>query len=160
MSEVEDPYYAGGNVSFVNYSEDLIQDDASLTSIYGRYGYQFHDNFSAELRFGKGIGDDTLSILGTNVDVSLNNFFGGYVRGGIPAGEYFYPYLVIGYTRGKLDVVVSGFADSGSESDVSYGIGTDIMLSKNWGANIEYMNYLDKDEAEISGFAIGIITKF
>ncbi len=153
--------YFGGNLAFVDYSEEGINDDASLVAIFGRLGKNFNENFSGEIRAGIGIGDDSVDVFGTDVDVELDSMFGAYVRGGIHAAESFFPYVVLGYTRGEVTASVSGFgSESESESDVSFGLGADVNVSEMFKINVEYMNYFDKDGAEIDGFSIGIISKF
>jgi outer membrane immunogenic protein len=150
--------YFGGNASFVKYSDDVIGEDASLTAVFGRLGTMFNENISGEIRVGFGIADDTVLDV---VDVELDNLFGAYVRGGIPVADAFYPYAIIGYTRGKLSASVSGFgSESGTESDISFGVGADFDVASNITLNAEYMNFLDKDGAEISGFSFGLASKF
>lgn|SRR5690554_465474 len=152
--------YAGGSIAFVDYSEEGISDDASLTMLAGRLGTKFNENFSGEIRVGLGIGDDSVDVLGTEVDVELDSMFGAYVRGGLQAADSFYPYVVLGYTRGELTASVPGFSDSESESDVSFGLGADVDINEKLTLNIEYMNYFDKDGAEVDGFSFGLVTKF
>ncbi|MGB5324422.1 MAG: outer membrane beta-barrel protein, partial [Pseudomonadales bacterium] len=53
--------YAGASLSFVNYSEDGISDDASLSVIFGRVGVFFNENLSGEIRAGFGVGDDSVT---------------------------------------------------------------------------------------------------
>lgn len=152
--------YFGGNLASIEYSEDGVSDEASLTAIYGRIGTHFNENFSGEIRAGFGVGDDTVDVFGFDVDVEFENFFGAYVRGGFQAAPAFYPYAVLGYTRGEVKASVSGFSDTATESDMSYGIGADFSINDNMMINFEYLNYLDKDEAEISGFTIGLAKTF
>ena len=153
--------YYGGNLSFYDYNEVGLSDSASLTGIVGRLGTTFNENFSAEVRAGFGVGDDTVSAFGLNADVELDNMLGAYVRGGIPVSDSFYPYAVIGYTRIKLTASIPGFgSESESDSDLSFGLGADINITENVIFNIEYMNYFDKDGAEIDGYSIGVATKF
>lgn len=153
-------YYVGGNFAAIEYSEDGIDDDADLTALYGRVGTKFNDYLSAEIRAGFGVGDDDVNALGFDVDVELENFYGVYVRGGLPTGSIAYPYVIAGYTRGEVEVSVLGFSNSESESDISYGIGLDLNINERVTLNIEYINYLDKSEAEISGLNVGAVWFF
>ena len=155
-----DENYWGAGVGMFDYSEEGIDSDASLTALFGRLGTQFNENFSGEIRAGFGIGDDSINVLSTDVNVELDSMFGGYIRGGVPVSENFYPYAILGYTRGEISVSVPGFSDSESESDVSFGIGADFGLGESTKFNIEYINYLDKEGAEVSGFSIGIVRPF
>lgn len=153
--------YVGGNAAFLDYSEDGIRDEASLTAIYGRLGSQFNEILSAEFRLGLGIGDDSIGFMGRDVDVDLKNMFGAYVRAGLPVTDVFYPYAVIGYTRGEVEYSLSGFgSDSDAESDVSFGVGSDFSLGQQMTINVEYMNYLDKNGVEIDGFSVGFAKSF
>jgi opacity protein-like surface antigen len=87
--------------------------------------------------------------------------YGAYIRGGIPVSESFFPYVVLGYTRGEVTASVDGFGSfSESENDTSFGLGVDFDISQNVIINAEYMNYLDKDGTEIDGFSIGLVGKF
>lgn len=153
--------YYGGNLSFLDYSEEGISEDPSLTAIYGRLGTNFNENFSGEFRVGFGVGDDSINVLGTDADVELDSLFGAYLRGGIPVSENFFPYVVLGYSRGEITASVSGVgSESESETDASFGLGADINVSSNLTINLEYMNYFDKDGAEINGFSVGLASKF
>ena len=80
-------------------------------------------------------------------------------KAGVPVNETFYPYAVLGYTRGELEASVMGFTVSESESDTSFGLGADFNF-EGFTLNVEYLNYLDKDEAEISGVSIGFSKSF
>lgn len=158
MASAADPYF-GGNFALVEYSEEGVP-DASLNAIYGRFGTYFGENFSGELRLGVGLGDDTVNADGADVKLEVENFYGVYLRGGVPIGESFYPYAVIGYTKGKLKASVYGESFSDSESDASFGVGADFSFTDTLKLNLEYMNYIDKDGGELSGFALGLAKLF
>lgn len=142
--------YAGGNFAVLDLEE------ATVNSIYGRFGANFSENFSAEVRLGMGAGDDTVG----GIDVELDNFYGAYIRGGVPAGEVFYPYAVLGYTKAKAEFSWNGGTYSDSESDFSYGVGADFSITENLKINAEYLSYLDKDDAELTGFSAGVTFLF
>lgn len=159
-SLLADQVYYGANVAFFDYSENGLTDEPSLTAVYGRLGTSFNDYFSAEARIGFGLTDDRVSVFGNDVDVDLNNLFGAYLKGGAQVTEMFYPYAVIGYTRGEIEASVLGFSISESESDLSFGLGADVTVSEGMTFNLEYMNYYDKDGVELSGFSVGFISAF
>ena len=167
-----DETYAGVGLAFVDYTVDLSErgvDDyeVSLTNLYGRYGVYVNDNFSIEGRVGVGIGGDSqnYNINGTDVKITteLKSFIGLYGRLGTQANSSFYPYIIAGYTRGKAEYETS--IDSVSEttddtdSDSSFGFGADIGSGPGR-LNIEFMQYLDKKETEISGFNISYVHNF
>lgn len=152
--------YAGIGVVKTNYSEAAFADDdfaeVNLTSLVGRIGSQFHPNFSAELRLGSSIKDDTT--MGTQVD--LASLYGAYIRAGVPITQSIYPYAIAGYTRSSFDYANSLGDSSESESDASFGVGVDFRLTDKVLANLEYMNYIDESGAEVNGYQLGIIKYF
>lgn len=157
-------HYVGGNISAMKYKEDGLSDSANLVALYGRLGTEFTENFSAEIRVGTGLADDKVSVptvIGAvDVNVELNYFYGAYVRGTIPIADAFYPYAIVGFTRGELEAKALGLSESSSEDDVSFGVGADIRLTSNTDLNLEYMNYIDKNEASIDGFSLGFTYRF
>ena len=85
--------------------------------------------------------------------------YGAYLRGGFKA-DAFYPYVVLGYTQVKVTASVPGYSISQSDSDLSFGLGTDIDLNESLTLNFEYMSYFDTDGVEISGFSLGVTSRF
>lgn len=154
MSASAAELYAGGNFAV------LDADEATLNAVYGRFGAFFNENISAEARLGFGVGDDTVNYGGVDIKAELDNVYGAYLRGGIPAGEVFYPYAIIGYTKGKFTGSAYGVSVSNSESDFSFGVGADFKVTDTLKINAEYLSYLDKDEAELTGFAVGVAFSF
>lgn len=150
--------YAGGGVAV------LDADEVTLNAVYGRFGAFFNENISAEARLGLGVGDDSTNYEGFDTKVELDNFYGVYLRGGIPAGEIFYPYAVLGYTKAKASTSTSVFGEtfsgSDSDSDLSYGVGADFAVTENLKINAEYLSYIDKDELELTGFSVGVAFSF
>ena len=94
------------------------------------------------------------------VNVELNHFYGAYVRGTIPIADAFYPYAVVGFTRGEVEYKNPGVSEKSSKDDVSFGVGADIRLTSNTDLNLEYMNYFDKDDVSLDGFSLGFTYRF
>ncbi|MBC6428061.1 MAG: porin family protein [Cellvibrionales bacterium] len=155
-------YYGGLGYAALESSAGSVDRDAH--GIYGSLGVKFNKHFSGEVRAAFGVGDDQ--------GVELDTFFGAYVRAGVPITERFSLYALAGYTRsesGAVDldaftVTVEGVdvdsvevegVDSASETDISFGVGTDYKFTDRFGLNVEYTNYLDKGSAELSGFSVG-----
>ncbi|PFG11088.1 MULTISPECIES: porin family protein [unclassified Marinobacter] len=152
--------YAGANLNFLEYNENGINDDASLTAGTFRLGAQVNEYLSGELRAGLGFSDDTVNITGTDVDIELDSLFGAYLRGGFPITKQIYPYAVFGVTRGQVTYSAQGFSESKSETDTSFGVGVDFTLIDQVTLNVEYMSWFDKDGTEIDGFSVGASTAF
>ena len=156
----ESQSYGGVSLAFVDYSEQGVEDEAFITVLNGRFGAQFNENLSGEMRVGIGIGEDRVEVRGSDVDVEIDNIYGAYLRAGALAGDVLYPYAIVGYSRGKVTATAGRFSASESESDVSFGIGVDFLANEQVFLSGEYMNYLDKDGVEVSGFSIGLTGKF
>lgn len=151
--------YVGGSALFVE-SSFARSDDASLMGVGGRLGSHLNENFSGEVRLGLGLGDDTVRSGLLEYDVELKSLVGGYLRLGAPIGDNLHPYAVLGFTRTELKVSQNFLGNNtDSDTDVSYGLGVDLDLDRNLSLNVEYMNYFDDDDLEVSGFSISIVTK-
>ncbi len=153
-----DPY-VGGSALFVDVDFDDVNQKASLTGVTGRLGSMVNDNIGGEVRVSLGVGDDSIFSGILETDVELNSMIGGYFRAGGPVGQNFFPYAVVGFTRAELEYSSNWNRDDDSNTDVSFGFGADVSLDRNLSLNVEYMNYYDKDDVEISGFSIGIASK-
>jgi len=148
--------YVGGNMAFVDYDSD-----ASLKAIVGRLGMTFGENLAGEVRLGKGYGTDTIDVSGYNVKVELETMYGVYGRFNMAVSSRAYPYVIAGYTRGKVKASISGIGSStDTEGDLSYGFGLDYHVNEKLTINGEYMQYLDKSGADISALSIGVSTRF
>lgn len=152
--------YVGGNIANLSYSETTISDDLSLWSGYARFGAQFEDYVSLEWRIGTGLQDDEVNIFGSRVDANLDMFYGAYLLGAIPISKSIYPYALIGYTKGKMELNGDGLTIESEESDVSFGVGININLPHNFAINAEYTRYLKKKGVEVSGPTAGFIYYF
>lgn len=160
QASAETSYYFGGNFAALEADYDIIDDDASLPVIYGRFGAQFNEYVSVEGRLGFGVGDDDVRYLGVDINTEIDSLLGIYARAGAPVSDKVYPYVIAGYTRGEATASVEGFSTSGSNNDISFGVGIDIGIDDVFSANIEYMNWFDSDGTEISGISFGLLRKF
>ncbi len=154
--------YFGGGLALVDYSESGLSEDASLAAVFGKFGKKFSENISGEVRFGIGLVDDSVGDIRSELfsidlpllEIELENYYGLYIKSGISVIEGFYPYAILGYTRGKLKISAFDESTSVSESGTSFGLGADFTISENLDVSIEYMNYFDKDEARLGGFSL------
>lgn len=147
----KDGNYVGFGLSQHNLDAGFF--DADVMTLDGKIGTYFNENFSGEFRLGLGVQDDTVF----GEDVELENYYGAYIRAGIPVSDGFYPYAIAGYSNMKVGVSGGG---SDSESDFSYGVGADMAITNDVDFTVEYMRYLDKDGVEIDGIGLGFKFKF
>ena len=108
--------------------------------------------------------------------LELDHFFGAYLRAGAPIGESFFPYALLGYTRADISASVSlsvtpqggqtsaaSVNVSGSDTDISFGLGADYKFNDRFSLNAEWINYVDKSDGELgelSGFSVGALFNF
>ena len=146
--------YLGGGFSMVNYDADGAE-EAEPTAILGRLGYFFADNFAIESRLGFGMSDDDIQLLGTRVDVDVDQLAGVYGVAHLPLAETFSLYGLAGFTYGELSASVDGFSLDDDDTDFSYGVGGQFDVSDNVAAFVEWAQYFDESDYEITGVTVG-----
>lgn len=157
--------YAGIQYASVDFSFQDISEDFSPTGLIGRAGSNINRYVSIEGRLGIGLSDDTITATdGTttaSVSLELDTLIGLYGVGHVPFGESSSIYALVGFTQidGTASASVTGFGSasvSDDESDLSYGIGADIGILYNVAVNVEYVQYIDKSDFDVSAIAIGL----
>jgi hypothetical protein len=151
----DDGGYVGASYLAMAYKEDGLS-DAKLGAIAVRLGRTLSKNIAVEARVGKGIKDDTLVVLGIPVEVEVKNFFGFYLRGTAPLTPQLSVYGLVGYTQGKVSASFSGFKNSETDGDASYGVGADFAVNKNVVINAEVAKYFSGDGYEVTGAGVGV----
>jgi opacity protein-like surface antigen len=152
-------FYLGGGYTAATYSESGFP-DADLGALFIRGGYQINDYVASEIRIGDGVEDDTVHVFGESVKVKAKEFYGIYLKAGIPTDVGLYPYAIAGGTHLKMEASVPGYSTSDSDSDISYGLGVDYWFNKSLSAGLEYMKLYDKDSTEVTGVTLGLNYKF
>ncbi|GAA0839060.1 hypothetical protein GCM10009113_02000 [Marinobacter szutsaonensis] len=142
--------YAGLNYTFMN--AELGPYDADVGTLSGKVGVMATPFLGIEARAGFGVDDDTIN----GVDVSVDNFYGGYATFNLANESPVTPYAVLGFTR--IEAEVGSVEDD--DSDVSYGIGANMEFAPNLSGNLEYMRYYDDDNVELDGLGVGIQLNF
>lgn len=135
--------------------------DLDLGAIALKAGYQLTDWVSVEARLGFGIDDDKFDIpeLGLySVKGEIEHYYGAYLRAGMPNETMFYPYAVAGYSKFRVKASYQGISAKENESDFSYGLGARLDFSENWSANLEFMRYMDGDDAD--AVSLGLMYRF
>ena len=136
--------------------------DNSVLTFVGRLGKNINKNFSFEGRLGFST-DETKTYPYPNWDKSLgiDKLFGVYGVGHLNVGDSVSAYGLVGYTRVDATVAVYG---SGTKSvddyDLSFGLGIDIAIGRDWSLNAEYIQYLSSSEFDINATAIGVMYYF
>ena len=157
--------YIGGNYSQIQYdNEEFDSDTLKIDAATVNAGFEFTDFLALEARGGVGVDEDSQGI----VDFEMDHLYGGYLKLGAPIGENLRPYIIGGYTKVKGKVSANGdiagvnysYSDTETFEDETYGAGLDFNFTDTFGANLEYMRYVDTDEEEISGISVGLRSAF
>ncbi len=163
--------YYGASLASIELTDDEGPiDKISFTTLYGRLGAKWSENISGEFRLGLASSEEKQA----GQLLEMKGFGGLYVKVGAPLSETFYPYAIIGKTRGKLgisndtssvtkssvtksSVTKSSVTKSSvTKSDTSFGFGADVKIFESVAINLEYINYIDKPVNDFAGFSIGL----
>lgn len=147
--------YAGGNYTFVDL--DAGSDDADLGTLSGKVGGYVNPYFGLEARAGFGVTDDDV---GFSSDLSVNSFFGGYATLNMVNESPVTPYGIIGFTRYELELDGPGISEKDDETDLSFGAGVNVAITEELSGNLEYMRYVDTDDATADGIGLGLTFHF
>lgn len=152
-------YYYSIEPTIVLYDVAELDDtDASHSAIYGRVGRSFNKYLAVEVRAGIGTTSGTASTSGVDLDVQveLEYLAGAYARVGWPLLPSIYLYAVGGYAQISLEAYtqVQGLnvGVSETESNISFGVGGEVRLTKNWYLNVELTRYHE----EIDALSVGV----
>lgn len=155
--------YAALQLSQVEYSESGAP-DLEPTALTARLGANLSPNFGLELRVGTGLGDDSVSAGSEKLTLELDNAISAYARVMAPMGERFTAYAMVGLTRSKLTAkfrdAMGSFSMSDSETDLSYGVGGELLLNVNTFVSVEYARLLDGDDYDLDALSIGVGFRF
>jgi len=143
--------YYGASLASIELTDDEGPiDKISFTTLYGRLGAKWSENISGEFRLGLASSEEKQA----GQLLEMKGFGGLYVKVGAPLSETFYPYAIIGKTRGKLGI--STDTSSVTKSDTSFGFGADVKIFESVAINLEYINYIDKPVNDFAGFSLGL----
>jgi hypothetical protein len=147
--------FAGVDVVFANLEPENTNRDADLTALQFKFGSWLNSEgtFGFEFRAALGMDDDEIG----GVDVEIDRYYGGYLRGQFPSNFQVRPYGILGVSR-----VETTESPGGGENytDVSLGLGAEMSLSSNLFVSLEYLRLIDRSGDEMSNLGIGIGGRF
>lgn len=128
-SYAESPGNWVGGISYAHLSDDEDGLDISLEALVGSLGYKinfengFH--FIPEVRVGVGITDDTVTVIGVNVDVELDSFLALSVKGQYELENGIYLFAAPTYANAEFTISASqgGQSASATEDSWEFGLG-------------------------------------
>ena len=142
--------YAGVQYGIATYSESGFP-DFNPSVIVARIGHNFSKNLAVEGRFGAGLADDTQTVLGVPIAIEVDSFLSIFLKGTASVSKRVGIYGLVGYSDVEVTASAPGVSVSASGDGISFGLGLD--LGETW--NIEYVNYIDENNASLSSLNIG-----
>lgn len=158
------PAFAAGVTGSLGYSNYAIDDadlDGNLGAITGRIGTMFSPNFGAELEASIGVSDETVDVLGYDVDLSLSHSVGVFLVGAVPVNDSFDLFGRVGASTAEVEAEVpsiSGLSVDASGSGFEIGGGGRYFFGGgNHGLRAEY-TYSDTISSHV--FSVGYAFRF
>jgi len=168
-------YYAGVQYVLATYDEDGME-EFKPTALGIRLGMHLNDNFSIEGRLATGMEDDSINDtlpppdddINVTLTAELDILSGVYGIGHLNVTEALSVYGLIGYTyaewtaKGKATVSGGSVSASSSNDDagLSVGFGAEFDMTENLALNLEYTQYLDESDYDISAIGLGVVYGF
>jgi opacity protein-like surface antigen len=159
---------ANGNQTYfgVQYAQ-IEEDELDLepTAAVFRLGSMSNQGYGYELRLGTGLESDDRTVNDpffgdVTVDLEVDTLIGFYLLAEGNAGAASI-YGIVGYTQVDYtaEFEAGGLSDdeSDDESDLSYGFGVNFGNSNRIRFNIEYMQYLDKNDVDANAISLGVL---
>ena len=153
----EKQFYVGGGVgqSYVEQdnvflNQDFDEEDFAFKAFAG---YQFHKHFAGEVNYlNFGEPDDTISILGVNVDTEIEAYaIALYLVGILPLTEKFEIFGKLGGAYWDAEAKARALGVTGRQDedgiDLAYGAGASYAFTERFAARVEYEG-VDADDLE------------
>lgn len=153
--------YQGIDYADLHYS-DSEGYRANLKALRYKMGVQVNPKIAFEGHIIQEIASDTINVSGVGVKLELDSGFGLYMliifplKGNAESEEKGKFYFIAGYTYGSGTVSASGISITDSNSDMSYGVGGEILFTKHFAGTVEYAQLIKKPIVEYSSLSMGI----
>ena len=108
--------------------------------------------FGLEVRGSSGLADDDIQ----GYEFSIDKMISVFGRLSLQNDTNITPYILGGYTKVWVDTDLG----SGTDSDLSYGVGAALGLTDDLSVAVEYVVYIDKNSYDFSGPGITLAYKF
>lgn len=148
-----------GGVGYSTFTADAGGEDATVGGVMGRLGFKSNPFFGVEGEVAIGIQEDNFDVLGTQVDVSLENSYGVYAVGWLPIPLVGDVFGRVGYADLSIEASALGTSISDSGSGLAYGGGVQLSSIPFTKLRLEYTRY-EADDSEIDSFGISALLQF
>jgi outer membrane protein with beta-barrel domain len=160
VASADGPWYIGAGAGESDFDIPGFNESATGWKVFG--GYQFHDNFAAEVGYlESGDAEETEGL--ASLEVSADGVTASFV-GSLPLGDMFSIYGRLGAifwdARATLDDG-AGTVTTGNDSgeDLYYGAGGAMNLGERAALRLEY-EVADVSDLEVSMISLSVLYKF
>jgi hypothetical protein len=147
--------YGGAGVTV--FQADVGGDDVNLGAVLGRLGWEFNPFFALEGEAAIGIADDEFDVLGTPVDVGIENEYGAFAVAKAPLGGIDI-FGRVGYASVSVEADALGASASEDGSGLAYGggINFNILILR---LRAEFTRY-EVDDGDLDSLGVSALLKF
>ena len=147
---------AYGEVGYARVSFD----DVGFNAAGGRLGLDINEYFGVEGEAFFGVGEDSSTVMGVDVDASLNYSVGlyGVLRASVREATDVYGRL--GYASSEVEASAMGASVSGSEDAVAGGVGVRHFINGGPFGVRGDITYASFDDGEATTYSITLMRRF
>ncbi|WP_339900338.1 porin family protein [uncultured Gilvimarinus sp.] len=158
LADNERGFFAGAGVSAVNADDERSYDGADLWVAELFAGYKYNSLLGAEVRYGTGLGADTVYLDGDDTieaDMDIDNYQAIYYRAEA-TNQHGRFYALLGYSSLDYSIESSNLSTDG----FSWGLGFGWYIAPQWNLNFEYKNLADVDSQEFTAISANLDYRF
>ena len=153
--------YAGLGVQSLFIDLSTIEYRAQTMSARLSLGFEITKYFGFEGHVGAGLTDDSVEFRGSGpgfeADLEAERFHAIYAKGILPLGEQTKLYALVGWADTELSASAGDDTASDNDSDLSYGVGFDLLTEiKKLHAFVDAIMLYNDDEAKIFSVGAGL----
>lgn len=126
-------------------------EDVDVVGATGRLGYRFHPNFGVEGEASFGIDGDEADVLGTPVDVDLENQYGAYAVGFLPVTSNVELLGRVGWTSIDAEGSFGGFTAGAEDDGLGLGVGAQWHVNDRFAIRGDYTRLSADGSDDIDG---------
>ena len=153
----EGRFHLGAGYTFLDF------DEVEFNAVTVRGGYDFNEFFGVEGELSTGLGDESVTIEGVEIDTSLDLAFGLYAKAQYPLTEQFSVFGRLGYVYAELEAEAEGVGGAvsaeGDDNGVGFGAGAEYRFNGANAFRFEYTRY-EFDDADADGFTLSYVRRF
>lgn len=150
-----------GGAGFTAFqADDGSGGDITLGALQGRLGYKTNPFFGVEGEFSIGVQDESIDVLGTQVDVGIDNQYGVFAVGVLPIPAVGDVFARGGYASFTIDASASGLGSIAEDgSGLAYGGGIMLNFIPFTKLRLEYTRY-EPEDGEFESIGVSGLLSF